>query len=751
MKNIMKIRFLCLLLSASMAVLFTGCSRKQVASVTKPFDTAAAATEATDSVMVQNDRFILRWEDKTKGISLTEKATGNVWGTSPKEPAEVKLDEWGDPIRRHPQVDSVLFVNYIAAETGILDMAMSNIGAVQNGRVRYSQKENSIRAEYYFDEVGFMIPVEYTLREDSVLLTIEPTEIQESENTIVSVSLAPFWCAAENDLAESYLFVPSGSGALVYPKTASQQGTNYSAQVYGEDPAIEIWDQPVTEQPVRLPVYGAKTGNTAALAVIESGAECAELNVTYGSRALGYSSVYAAFQLRGYTNNIADMMPGERVKNLIYTDDIHTNRLSVGFYPLTQEQAGYSGMASRYRAYLQDNEKLQKKGIDSSLNLNIIGGAMVSKSFLGVPYQTIFPATTTDEALEIIKELEGQGLKPLVRLSGFGENGISTGKLAGGFGISSKLGGKSGINRLADYCSQQGIETYLDFDLIRFAKGSAGFSALFDSAQCASHKIAYQYDFDITTRGRNADSRYRLLARNKLVQCAETLRDKTAGLNMTGYSLGTLSSTAYSDYSDRTSCYGYCKGDMAEDTARIFANMGRKVMASDANAYAAAQADVIFHAPLSSAQHDIFDEDIPFYEMVWKGMVPMACESLNLAPNADRLLLKAVESGCGLTYTVVKNYDKALLDVQTKEFYNSVFDDVRDVIIQNAKQLAEYYEKTNGAVIAKHSILANGLRLTEFDNGTAVYVNFGDAEADTPFGTVPAGGYVTGGSSHAEE
>lgn len=104
-----------------------------------------------------------------------------------------------------------------------------------------------------------MIPVDYILREDSLLATINPADIEESENQVTSVALAPFFCAAENDADNSWMLIPSGSGTLIYPKTLSQQGTNYSAQVYGEDASIEKWDMPSSEKSVRLPVYGAKT------------------------------------------------------------------------------------------------------------------------------------------------------------------------------------------------------------------------------------------------------------------------------------------------------------------------------------------------------------------------------------------------------------------------------------------------------------------------------------------------------------
>lgn len=744
-------RLVCFILSASMVITLAGCSGKQNILNTKVFDSKLTPSEPDKTVIAENENYSLSWNEKTKGITLTEKTTGNIWGTSPKEPAEIKYDEWGDPITRHPQVDSVLFVEYISAETGNTDSVISTTGAVKNGRVNCVSAENGIRVEHYFDEVGFMIPVDYTLREGSVLLSIDPTEIQESENKIVSISVAPFWCSAENDANESYLFVPSGSGALIYPKSETQQGTNYSAQVYGEDPSIEAWDKPTTEKSVRLACFGAKTGNTAALGIIESGAESAKINVTYGSKALGYSSVYASFILRGYTNNIADLMPGERVKNLIYSDYMITTPLSIGFYPLTEDNADYSGMAACYRDYLTKSSKLAENTEESAVNLNIIGGVMISKSFLGVPYDTLFSATTTDNALDIIKMLDKAGIKPTVKLTGFGENGITVGSLAGGFKVSSKLGGNKGINELAAYCDSLNIKTYLDFDLINFKSGSKGFSTLFDSAQCASHKIAYQYDFDIAVRGRNENSRYRLLSRDSLLNCAEKLFKNTADLKVSGYSLATLSNTAYSDYSDRKSVYSYSKGNIAKDVAEIFAKTDRGIIVSDANDYAAIRSSVIFDAPSSSSQADIFDEDIPFYGMVFKGTVPITVESINLSANKQKQILKAVESGCGLAYTVIGNYDKVLLDIETKSFYNSCFEDISEDIINNSNELSDYYEKIMGASIVKHTILQNGLRSTEFDNGTVVYVNYGENDAVTPFGNVSASGYVIGGGGNAKD
>lgn len=750
----MKKKFTAFLLCAFVLFGCTACSDGGNVAEVKAFDRETASQKPDGEAVAQNSRFTLSFENDTCGVILTENATGNKWGTSPPDTGEIKLDEWGDPVTRHPQVDSVLFVEYVSAETGNTDSVISKTGAVKEGRIVCKNKEKGIRIEYYFDSTGFMIPVDYTLRDDGLLMTINPADIEESENVITSVSLAPFFCAAENDAENSYLMVPSGSGTLIYPKSVSQQGTNYSSQVYGEDASIEKWDMPSSEKSVRMPVYGAKTGDAAIFAVIESGAESAEINVTSGSKALGYSSVYTSFILRGYTNNIADLMPGERVKNVIYSDYMIDTPLSIGFYPLTGDSADYSGMAKLYKSYLEEQEGLQKSNEESPLNINIIGGATVSKSFLGIPYKSLFASTDTKEAQVIIEKLIGDGITPSVRLTGFGTDGISTDTLAGGFKISSKLGGTKGVNTLLDYCKDNGVNAYLDYDIIRFKSGAAGFSTMFDSALCASRKIAYIYDFDIATRGRDEDTRARLIARDKLVECGDTLLKKTSSVNAEGYSFDTLSSIAYSDYSDRASASTYSKSGMAEDVKKImtaFSDSDKKIAVSDANIYAAVKASLITETPTSSSAEDIFDTDIPFYQMVFRGIVPIATESVNLAASAKNQVLKAVEGGCGLTYTVIANYDKSLLDIRTKDFYNSLFDDVYPQIKANAEELKDYYEKISGAEIIKHTVVSDSLRSTSFNNGITVYVNFGDKTEQTPFGAVEPQGFVIGGVESAQE
>ena len=595
-------RYGCFLVSLVLLVAMTGCGKAERTS--QPFDTEGETTQLADSLISENETYRMEWNSETMSISLIDKQTGLRWGTSPGDSQEPEYDELGMPVKRHPQIESALFVEYLDAQTNAVDNVISYTGAIRNGRVCCESIPNGLLVKYYFDEVKLMIPVEYQLRESGVAMRIDPQQIQEGDNQVIRISLAPFWCSVSNTKKDGYLLVPSGSGALVYPKEYSQSGKSFSAAVYGQDAAIEVWDDPTETKSVRLPVYGAKSEDKATLAIIEKGAESAYIEVKSGSTSLGYSSVYATFQLRGYTDNVASLPNWTSVETVIYADNMIQSVLQVGFYPLKQENANYSAMAAVYRNYLMTAEEMPDSGDDVSLALNMIGGAMIQKSMLGIPYETLYPTTTLQQAEKILRDLtEATGVYPAVNLQGFGKSGLDIGELAGGFSLHGKLGSVKDLQALADYCGTD-IPLFMDFNLIGMSESKNGFSTFFDSARSAGGKVAYCYGFNIAVRSRQTSARYALLARSRLTDSVDALLKKTASWGIKGVGISTLSSMTYSDYKEDDTTY-YAKGNMAADVRVCMGALradGKTILVNDANAYAAARADVIIRAPTQSSR-----------------------------------------------------------------------------------------------------------------------------------------------------
>lgn len=724
--------------------LLCGCGGSGVSQKRLSYDKEKLSTDISDELIAQNENYRLEINRTSLGVSLTDLKTGKVYGTNPVNSGGEQFDEFGMPIKRHPQIESVLFIEYLDTQKNTTSKLISYSAAVQNGRTVLENTDKGVKVEYYFDDAEIMIPITYTLRENGLSVTLDPKGIEEGGNMLISVSVAPFFCSVENTEKNGYLLYPSGSGALIYPKEVSQPGDSYSAEVYGEDASKEKWDKTSTEKSIRLPVYGAKSGDTAAFAIIEKGADSCLLETTVGSTSVGYSAVYATYQLRGYTANIKELYNNRYYKGLVYSDNMTDAPLEIGFYPLAGENADYSGMAGLYRSYIEKTEGKAENAKAATLNITAVGGTMISKSFLGVPYTTLLATTTLKDAAAMVKELEEGGAKvSALALSGFGKTGIDSVKPAGGFGIAGKLGSLKDFTSLKKTCENSDTDLFFDFDAVTFSKSGGGLSSYFDSAVRANRKRAKVYDYNIALLGRETDSAYSLTARDKLTYITNKIIKKAG--NLPGIGLSSLSNTAYSDYTDKSSGLYYAKSGMTEQVSEIIENVkksGKKFMSSEANAYAAVKSDVIFNSPARSNAALIFDDDIPFYQMVLRGRTALSSESLNLATDREEELLKAVEGGMGLTYTLTAKYDTKLIDSGVPVFYNSLYSDLKDGIISDSKTLSELYGKIGNSAIKSHKIHDSGLRETVYENGVTVFVNYSSGELNSPAGSVRAHGFL---------
>lgn len=726
---------------ALLATSLIGCeSKTQVKK--NSFDSEIESTVVTDNFIAENDNYKLELNELTKGVILTDKKTGEVFGTNPLDAGGIQYDEFGMPIKRHPQLESVLLIEYLDVKKNTTSKYISYNAVIKDGRTVLEKTENGITVNYYFDDAQIMIPINYTLCEDGVKLTVDPKKIQENDNMLISFSLAPYWCSVKNTDAGAYLMYPSGSGAVIYAKEISQSGETYSSEVYGKDVAKESSDKLYTEKSVRIPAFGCANGKNSSLGIIEQGAETCLLDTTVGSTAIGYSAVYVTYQVRGYTSNLKELYNNRFYEGLVYSDSMVKSPLTVGFYPISGENTGYSDMAEVYRKYLDKTYGESKNSVNSKIDITMVGGAMISKSFLGIPYKTLYPTTTLSQAEKILKELKKQGIDVSnLNLYGFGQNGIDSNELAGGFDIDGELGDEDDLKQLTKSAGKTNI--YFDFDTVKFTDSSDGFDSYFDAATRANRKPVKMYNYDIAVLGKNAENAYSVLARDRIADAVKKLCNETGDWSMDGVGLSSLSSIAYSDYSDKENSSYYAKSGMAKQVEKALGSISKKkIMTNDANMYAAAMSDLIINAPTFSSKAKIFDEEIPFYSMALRGRVSLSAESVNLAVSPKQQLLRAVESGMGISYTLIGDYSTKLLECNSNVFYNSLYKDVKDDIINDYTLVSDYFDKISDSYISEHIILESGLRQTVFSNGVSVFVNYTDKEISSDAGIVPANSFL---------
>lgn len=724
-------------LSAIALVLCSCAASGNTASTT--WKDEAAGAQAQTGVVAQNGNFQLLWDNEAGAIFLVTRS-GKVWSSVPYDYYTAK-----EQIPQNPALLSPVTVTYIDPDTNALKISQAAIGVYEDGHCNSRTIDNGIRVEYYFEQQKIMVPVEYLLLKDGLEARIPVSDLREAENRIYKISLLPFISSAPND-SDSFLFVPSGSGAEISVETKSE-ACFYSEAVYGDDVARTVLYKDSQTNGIRLPVFGVKDRDNALLGIVEQGAESAFIEAQAGDSNLGYSSVYASFQIRGEEDIEFKNIDNVETKVQVFSQEIISRKyVSVKYIPVLGEDNGIIGMANTYRDYLIAAGMQPSKQEESSLYITVLGGATAKSSFLGIPYRALRCTTTLMQAKDIISEISTavSGGPITVNLMGFGSGGTDPDKVGGGFKIASKLGSVSELERLCKECESAGDYLYFDFDLIRFNKSGGGYSVWSDTAKSANSATAKKTEYLYSTLGQDSSyPEWYLLSRSKLPGAGGKLLKTANKWKLNGISAATLSSFAYSDGRDVSYTV---KGNMAQDVTDIIKNLHdnkKSFLGVAPNAYAAMYSDSILAPPSHSGEWDCISEDIPFYQIVFKGSIPISSASLNLSANMRTEILRGISVGAAPAFTVYNTYDSRLRKEAGGVYMACDYSALSSVIIETANEAADFLSQVNGASVTGFS-RDGEVTVTTFSNGITVYVNFSDTSVNTPIGSVESEHFIYG-------
>ena len=193
-------------------------------------------------------------------------------------------------------------------------------------------------------------------------------------------------------------------------------------------------------------------------------------------------------------------------------------------------------------------------------------------------------------------------------------------------------------------------------------------------------------------------------------------------------SLPTISNMAYSDYSSEDT---QIKSGMSKDVIRIlnlFEKNKIKVSGFEANDYAAANMSYISNTPMNSGNYDVFDVDIPFYQIVYKGYKGMSSGSLNVSSDISEGILLSAQSGIAPSFELIYDYNTEVAIGLHSNFSVMSFKSNKDVIKNTLSNLTEYLKSIRNAEVVDFKLINNDVRKTVFDNGVMVYVNFSDTD-----------------------
>lgn len=688
----------------------------------------------------ENERFLLCMKENGE-IAVWDKEEKHLYASNP-------VDQDQDSVAKainKVNLGSQAYVEFVD-QNGATAAANTLGGAVGKGNVSYEPIEGGVKFWYYFDTYDVLIAVDYILEEDGIKVEFPFEDIREriSEGAaapdksttsywgVMSISLLPYFSAAGMQ-DEGYLFVPDGSGALMYHNNNKAGYSPYSQEVYSREPSLNLERQTNSSKSIRMPVFGTKIGDNGFLAVITSGEASATINAMTSGVLTSYNNVYPKFVYRQVATAVTSVSnryggAGAIGANLVTAIYPQAGSFSVKYYLLHEEGLDYVDMAECYRNYLIEEKGLEKQSSVSGapFYLNLYGGLEIEKYVLGFKTDYLQKMTTYKEAEKILQELLDKGIDQIAfKYTGWQKHGIES-EIPADLEFESSLGGKKDYEELAAFIKEKGISFFPDIDLLNFWQTGNGYSLFNDAALSIQQTPAYQYRYDLNTLKKYAGSKWRLLTPVKVYDAFERLTGKYGKMQVNNISLTTLGTMVYSDFSQKST--GICRDDTAALWEDILTEAGEKydsVMVDGGNVYAAAKASHIFGAATKSTGYDMADESIPFYQIVLHGYVSYSTEPINLSADTQKEMLKALETGSSLAYSLMYGDPYEIVETKYNFLYSANYKDWIATMEDQYKRTAPVLEAVSDKTIVEHKMLGQKVYKTVFEDGSTVYVNYG--------------------------
>lgn len=728
----------------------------KIGSSWKAADNEAAALGYT-YLALENNRIAL-YVNESGNIGVMDK-TNKEWYLSVPTEEERNADTLAKAVNKMNLGSDyqVVFVDQNGATSAKNTLA----GVVNKGNVRIEQAGEDLKVWYYFEDMEVGFSIQYHLTEDGFTVTV-PFEdfierIEEGRTAadrgtvsywgVRSISILPYFGAA--GLEDSgYMLIPDGSGALIHFNNQKASYGAYSQNVYGRDPVLLLDKNLKTAKNVLMPVFGASFQDHGFLATAEVGGASAVVNALSSGTITSFNNVYMQFHYRqtmSATRSVANSYGGNSTLGSTVVVD---NRYSEGCYRLRyfllkDEEADYVGMAKRYRDYLVLNGLTKKESAEEApLYLTLYGGIEDTDYFLGIPYKTVKPFTTYRQAKEILEELKSGGVDQMaVRYLGWQNGGLQA-SVPTKIKFESKLGGKKDFKALADYAKNAGINLFPCIDFMNFYQ-SGTYSVHSDAIQAATHDTAYQYTYDPNTGVKQEENRWHLLTPNLSMEAFLKIAKDKDKLMTKGISLGAVGSTLYSDFTARKNAIH------RDDTMALWMEMVQSarsdfgsVMVETGNIYAAMYADYISGVATESTNFNLADGSIPFYQIVLHGYTSYSTEPINLTADPAKAVLKALETGSSLGFSLIYGDAHELVKTRYNYLYNASYKGWEKKIKEYYAQAAPVLSAVAGSEITGHEQLADQVYRTDYGEAGSVYVNYGKKDITVSGVTIAAKGYI---------
>lgn len=699
----------------------------------------------------ENERFVLYANLSSGEAAVEDKTQGYTWYTNPVEKRE---DTLAGGFHKNALL-SVLTVEYSTGQNVNMTCGGYMSSVAKEGLSYRLEADGSVIFLFDFPNEEFRIPLRYAVEEDRFVAQVLTDAVAEyGTNQILSIDVLPFFGAGGRD-QEGYMLVPDGSGALIYYNNNRLAANTYSKELYGFDdgtndkntgPASAVPSRQTQAQAQYLPVFGVHQNDLGFLAVITGGDGRAAVKANVAGKYTSFNTVWGSYKYRtvGTVRQIqkdgTDKAVGVGEKQLETWEDYE-----ISFYFLDRGKSDYGDMASFYRSYLERHEGLERRiigGDQIPLYLDLYGYMIKNKSFLGIPMDRKISLTSVKKVNEMLDALSARGVDSVVIKYNYWMKDSYWSKIPTSAKAEPRVGSRKELQALQRRLEEAGGGLYLSADLLNIYRPGNGVSKVEDFLQSAVNTAQNQYRFLLEST--ETDSRYKpwnLLRPASINKFYNLLVDNMQKAGYQNLALDAIGEKCYSELGTG----GMGRNQVTEvlrDTVSQAAQTMEELMLTGANGYAAAWAGHILRTPGTSSGYDIEDVSIPFYQMVLHGYVSYSLDAVNLCGSPEEMTLKCMEYGAYPLYSLVGENTDELIGSSMDHLYSADFTNWEGYMASQHAQLNQVLSRVQDSVIIGHEILEAGVRKVSYENGTVLYVNYGESDVTADGFLVRGKGYT---------
>ena len=698
--------------------------------------------------VAKNDNLTLYFNDTNCFFAVKNNKSGYIWWSTP-------YDYESDGVAGKPQkttMASMLTFRPLDMETSSLPdtPAKSFDTAVQAQKFKVEDIENGVKITYEFTRYFFSIPVSIVLDNDKLRIRVHSDEINERTNEksqkeykLISLDLSQAFGAGrsnpDRNTEDGFIFVPDGSGAVINFDNGKTSTSVYKSRVYGKDVAVSTSTAAAKTEQTYLPVLGIVKEldghDEGMFAVVNKGDSYAYVNAyVSGQNANQINSAWFSFDFRATDT----FTMGAKTDLRVYqSGDNRVDDIEVYYYFMTGDDVNVADLADTYRNYLINEKGLTKQSTDNAnaLTVTTMGGTITKKSVLGFPVDMQTVATSYSQAKEILEKLSGLGVEDIQLVYNEFTNSDMKGQVTTGADYSSKLGGKNGFKDLYSYTQDKGFAFYPGINFMEYTKSGNGYSFTLNSSKRVTKAYATQTDFDLAYGIPDTDVKptWTILSPYYWSDIFDKVVNSFTSEGLKTISLDQATSLLYSDFS-RKNADG--KSQLVrQDSENILVEGYKKItdagismIAQECNAYALPYVSAITNVPLYSSNYDLFDYDVPFYQMVIHGYIPYSSKPVNASSSANELRLLSLMTGSAVHYELMYNSPNDFQDSLYDKYFYANYEGWLEIAANDYKMYNDISSSIKDETVVNYTRNGKHSFSMEYSDGTKIEV---DTEALT--------------------